>query len=405
MFKGLEKSAVLFEVFSLLVLIIVCSWRFDKAISEESATSGVGSSGYEAEVGIDNGESLWLQEEDMTYFEKIKVDFDNSKKYVSNPENRPWIIGNICIFFVITIIIDVITALLDDKSKRKRMITRKKELLDAIGELIEKYDAEIRKNEAFDEATYLNTFKELRQFLQKQLPWEELAGMKTEKFLCVPEDRPEYWQWKYNYTVLLGERDILLESLGAVGALTFEKCTEQEKKNCMEQLEKYSDMTVDGRDQKRCAVYSEKCDQYRAAMESDLREARETYERLKALLAAPITCDLYVEWKNYIGGKKARLGKDKYLKGCYRFDDIVITGPNGTKMLREEFEDTLTELVVYGYQGPDGEEGLKLEGKIPFDVKREGDDANLTDRPAILLKGECYYITLRYHGRMMIRVM
>lgn len=148
---------------------------------------------------------------------------------------------------------------------------------------------------------------------------------------------------------------------------------------------------------KQYKISAEELDEY-------IGDAGELYVEITEMLDTPITCDLSIQWSAYRGAKKANYGKNKYLKGSYAFDDLMISGPNGMETFREQFSDRLTGIMVYGYKSENGENGLEFRRNQPFDFRHESESSSEAVTKAILLKDETYRITLPRHGSIKIKV-
>lgn len=287
------------------------------------------------------------------------------------------------------------------KEKHQHRSAKKKqtELLNLISSEKEKCETQIAWNHAVNDQGYLDFLRTVKDYFEENLSEEQQRELGVDVFLSEPEEQEEYQHWIKISETIEARKNRLVYYQSLVEKLSF---TDVEAD--IAKVEEYR-KKIYGNGTSVLDEYIDKCKRSADQMQERVNEAGQAYQDVIKIMDTPITCDLYIEWKNHIGGKKARIGKKKYIKGYYSLDDIMVSGPKGTMPLRNVYEDTLTEILVYGYQGPEGEAGLQLKGKIPFDVKLEGDDTARTLTEAVLLKGGRYYITLREYGRMSVRVM
>lgn len=286
-----------------------------------------------------------------------------------------------------------------EKYQHRSAVKKQTELLDLIASEKKKCETQIAWNHAVNDQGYLDFLRTVKDYFEENLSEEQQRELNVEAFLSEPEEQEEYQHWKKISETIEARQNRLVYYQSLVEKLSF---TDAEAD--IAKVEEYR-KKIYGNGTSVLDEYIEKCKRSADQMQERVNEAGQAYQDVIKIMDTPITCDLYIEWKNHIGGKKARIGKKKYIKGYYSLDDIMVSGPKGTMPLRNVYEDTLTDILVYGYQGPEGEVGLQLKGKIPFDVKQEGDDTAQTLTEAVLLKGGRYYITLREYGRMSVRIM
>lgn len=285
-----------------------------------------------------------------------------------------------------------------EKNRVKAIEKERKELLDWIRPLKEQCEKQNLWNQNVIASGYKDILKQIKTYYEIHLTEEQHKELGIETCLVDPEKRTEYQEWSAAAATVkeIGENLTNFQK--------FTKDISPQKAGASDMLKEYKKVL------KNSGVHNlnslcEQCKTAGTSMLETKEQASKVYKELKEILTTPIPCDLYIEWKNYIGGKKARLGKEKYLNGYYVLDNIMVSGPKGTMPLKDVYEDIRTGIFVSGYHGPEGEKGLLFKSEIPFDLKAEGDDGAQTCTKAVLFKGGRYYITLREYGRMSVRIM
>lgn len=298
---------------------------------------------------------------------------------------------------IVLIIVVVALAVVGRKTKSKEMkedIGKRKTLLsnelDNLSKAYEKQSKNIK--DMFEEKEYFLAMNSVRD-IANNLSTKEKKAYDLAKFMEDPKKTSAFISWKEATSAIYRSEKEVKDMQEEADAIP----TDIADKKVLRRIEQYEKKEIEY--ENTLQKYAEQCRIAADELEEYIGDAGEVYVGIKRMLETPITCDLFVQWGDFMGAQQG-----KHLKGSYEFDDIMISGPNGIKVFRDMFSTQLTNITVYGYQGPNGKEGLEFRRSEPFDIKKDGEDVNETVNKAILLKNERYCIILPHHGRMYIKV-
>lgn len=178
-----------------------------------------------------------------------------------------------------------------------------------------------------------------------------------------------------------------------------------DKKPSKELLKKYQNYNAEAA--KAVQVLSDEAEVYQkelALLEEESDMVSEKYVEVTEAMETPIKCDLFLNWREYIGDKSCK-HKGEYLKGCYSLDSVSLLTRRGTKTVKDILKNESSGIYVYGYENEDEEPGLELRSNEAFTIRNDasGADARKTKK-AVIMRGEVYRV-ISAVGEMKIEVL
>lgn len=310
------------------------------------------------------------------------------------------IITGLLIFLLIAVLAAIVSLLI----YRRKMKKEVEEALQKMRKAFDRFDDDvysadnITKLRGEIKSNLNNLYNNIRELVEEKIDREqpEHFGIREDDLKDLSEKYPNLLDSRY---------DDVIDKLGACRKLQSEAERKTSKKPSRKNLSliiAYTEKFVDKTAKFNSAV-QENSDVHKGIKEkADFIADR--YMDILDMLETPIKCSVIVKWDKYIGSKECRHAKD-YIRGYYRLDDVSMLDKNGTVSLRNLMNER-TGIYVYGCQGGEGEDALRICSKDGFYFKNTADGKEETKvKEAVLMKGENYRIKINdYMGFIGIQV-